>query len=94
MAFVAPVTASLPVLGTANEAAFLPVQDIIAAETFARAVVLHDYVVLESALEFFENSFRSLAISSLDRGQLQWNTMASDFNASSNSSCLNVTVWL
>lgn len=49
-------------------------------------------------MEFFENCFRKLAISSVDGGQLasqvlQWNTRAPDFNASSNSSRLNLTVW-
>jgi len=46
----------------------------------------------------FENCFRILAISSLVGGHfvsqvLQWNTNAPDFNVSSNSSRLNVTVW-
>lgn len=49
--------------------------------------------------EFLANCFRNLAISSLDGGQfvsqvLQWNTKALDFKASSNSSCVNLTVWL
>ncbi len=47
----------------------------------------------------FDNALRNVAISSWDGGQLvsqvlQWNTSAPDFKVSSNSSRLNVTVWL
>jgi len=50
-------------------------------------------------LEFFESCFRILAIASWEGGQfvshvLQWNTSAPDFSSASNSSRLNVTVWL
>jgi hypothetical protein len=49
--------------------------------------------------EAFESSFRILAIISWEGGQfvshvLQWNTSAPDFSSASNSSRLNVTVWL
>jgi hypothetical protein len=60
----------------------------------------HDPVVAKRVGQgSFENCFRRSAISSLDGGQfeshvLQWNTNAPDFNASSNSSWLNATVWL
>jgi hypothetical protein len=49
--------------------------------------------------EFCENTFRNSTISSWDGGQsvshvLQWNTKAPDFKVSSNSCCVNATVWL
>ena len=87
----------------------LVLTDIASGWTEAAAMVVREQLLITLTVEEIRaklpfailglDSFRNFAISVLDGGQsvshvLQWNISESDFNDASNSSLLNVIVWL